>query len=140
MRRVYYVHIIGGIDEEEYRKMQRKRILKLVGLLILMVIVLVGSIFYFSLFSFNDHQYTGTVTKQERIVEGRRSYYLIFVIDENGIYREFKNEDDMLRGKFNSSRIYNQITVGETYEFTVVGYRIEWLSEYENIIGLKKVE
>lgn len=89
--------------------------------------------------SFNDHHYVATVTKQERINAGEESYYLIFAQDDKGNYYEFKNEDNLFRLKFDSSRLYNEITVGETYDFTVVGYRITAFSCYENIIKVEKV-
>ncbi len=92
--------------------------------------------------TFNDHTYTATVTDKDRIVkgeEGEDSYYIVFAKDDEGNYYEFKNEDNLFRGKFNSSSFQNQIEVGETYEFTVVGYRIPFFSAYENIIKFEKV-
>lgn len=139
MKRICNVYVIGT-RKVMYQNMRKRVILKLIGAIMLLIIAIGGTIIYFANSSFNDHQYIGTVTKQERIADGRNSYYLIFIVDENGVHRELKDTDNIIRGKFNSSNIYNQITVGETYKFTVIGYRIEWLSEYENIIGLEKVD
>ena len=90
--------------------------------------------------SFNDHTYVATVTKQERIVKGEESYYLIFTKDDNGNFHELKNEDNYLRMKFNSSTVYNQIEVGKKYRFTVIGFRIGFLSSYENIIEFTEIK
>lgn len=89
--------------------------------------------------SFNDHTYTATVTDKERIVKSDDSYYLIFCKNDQDYY-EFKNDDNYLRLKFNSSSVYNQIEVGETYKFTVIGFRIGFFSWYENIIKFEKID
>lgn len=103
-------------------------------LLILLVVINVA-------FSFNNHTYIATVTDKQRIITGNKdsqiSYYLVFVDKENGTNSEFKNEDNFLRFKFNSSDIEGELKVGKTYKFTVVGYRIPIFSEYENIISVK---
>lgn len=52
----------------------------------------------------------------------------------------FKNTDELLFGKFNSSDIYGQIIIGNKYELTTVGLRIPILSEYPNIIEIKPVD
>ncbi len=113
-----------------------KRILSFVVVIIVIALAVGATV----VTSFNDHTYTATVTKQERIVKDEDSYYLIFTKDDEGNYYEFKNEDNLLRGKFNSSSFQNQIEVGETYKFTVVGFRIGFLSSYENIIEFEKVD
>lgn len=88
---------------------------------------------------FNDTTYTVTVTKMERINDKSKGYYLIFCEDDQGNYYEFQNRDMLLRGKFNSSTLYNKIKVGSKYEFTVVGMRIPLFSKYQNIIKMKEV-
>lgn len=71
-----------------------------------------------------------SITKSERVSEGRSARYLIFT--ENEV---FENTDVFLLGKFNSSDVYNYIEVGHTYECAVIGWRIPYLSWYRNIIG-----
>ena len=111
-----------------------------VGILALAVLILFCIIYM----SFNDHTYVATVTDKERItktVDGQvDSYYLIFCKDQEGNYYEFKNADNILRLKFKSSTVYNQLEVGQRYRFTVVGLRIGFLSWYENIIKIEKIE
>ena len=108
--------------------------------IVVIIIVVLGNIYT----SFNDHTYIATVTDKQRIVKNNNgdvdSYYLIFCKDDEENYYEFKNEDVFIRGKFKSSTVDNQIEVGETYKFTVVGFRVGWLSWYENIIKFEKVD
>ena len=90
--------------------------------------------------SFNDHTYTATVNDKERVLNNNNSYYLIFCKDNEGNYYELQNTDSLFRWKFDSSNVYNRIEVGKTYRFTVVGYRINILSMYENIIEFEEVQ
>ena len=84
----------------------------------------------------NKETFTTTVTDKERIVkksgEALDSYYLIYT--ENGTY---KLEDELLYGNFRSSDWYGKIKVDSTYEFTTIGFRIGFLSEYPNIVDFK---
>jgi hypothetical protein len=111
---------------------------------ILGIVCIIGIIGYNVAFTFNDTQYTVTVTDKERIVEGSgentSSKYLVFCDDENGESLVFENTDELLRGKFNSSNIQGKLKEGNTYEITVVGYRVPFLSMYQNIIEVKEIE
>lgn len=75
---------------------------------------------------------TAKVTKSERVVSksGESATYLIFT--ENEV---FNNVDTLWHWKWNSSDFYNKIEAGKTYELTVYGYRIPFLSGYRNIIS-----
>ena len=111
---------------------------KIIAVLIVVIIAVFGiGVTLFS--SFNDHTYIATVTDKERIVDDDDSYYLIFCKDDAENYYEFKNEDSFIRGKFKSSSVYNQLEIGKTYKFTVVGFRVGLFSWYENIINFEKV-
>lgn len=93
--------------------------------------------------TFNDKEYTITVTDKERIVdtdgETITSKYLIFGEDEDGNVLVFRNSDEPIRGKWNSSTVQGSLKVGKTYTVVVVGYRIPFLSCYENIIDFEEV-
>ena len=108
-------------------------------LLVVLFVVLVTL-----LFSFNDKEYTITITDKERIVEAGvesvSSRYLIFGKDTNGNVIVFQNTDDLFRGKWNSSTIQGSLEVGKTYTVVVVGYRIPFLSCYENIISFEELK
>ena len=98
--------------------------------IVVIILVVLGNIYT----SFNEHTYIATVTDKQRIDKNNDgnvdSYYLIFC----------KNEDVFIRGKFKSSTLYNQIEVGETYKFTVVGFRVGWLSWDKKIMRFEKVD
>ena len=93
--------------------------------------------------TFNDKEYTITVTDKERIVDADgetiTSKYLIFGEDEDGNVLVFRNSDEPIRGKWNSSTVQGSLKVGKTYTVVVVGYRIPFLSCYENIIDFEEV-
>lgn len=94
--------------------------------------------------SFNDHTYIITVTDKERITEQNGddidSKYLIYGTDKTGQDYVLENTDNLFRGKFNSSDVYGSIKREKTYEVTVVGYRVQFLSWYENIIKYKELK
>ena len=94
------------------------------------------------IFNFNDKEYTITITDKERIVENNNgeysSKYLIFGEDKSGEVLVFENTDVLVRGKWNSSTIQGSLKEGNTYKVIVVGYRIPFLSCYENIISIEE--
>lgn len=76
-------------------------------------------------------------------------------IEDKGIKRHDKGDDKYLiytdKGTFeitdsiaywrwNSSDLYGRIKVGNTYDCTVCGWRIPFLSSYKNIIEAKEVQ
>ena len=87
--------------------------------IILVILIFVIGIFSSVWLSFNDHEYTVTITYKERVNKDDYSKYLIFGEDENGTVHVFENTDTALRFKFNSSDIYGKVKEGETYTFVV---------------------
>lgn len=87
---------------------------------------------------------TVTITDKDRIVEvdedSSSSKYIVFADDQNGNSLVFQNTDNILRGKVNSSNMQGQLKVGNTYEITVIGYRVPLLNMYENIIKMKEIK
>nr|DAY54279.1 MAG TPA: Protein of unknown function (DUF1523) [Caudoviricetes sp.] len=93
----------------------------------------------------NDHKYTVTITDKERVTtqvaEGQTdSKYLIYGEDKNGKTYVFEDTDTLFRWKFNSSDVYGALKEGETYELTVIGFRVHIFNWYENIIDFKVVK
>lgn len=93
----------------------------------------------------NDHKYTVTITDKERVTtqvaEGQTdSKYLIYGEDKNGKTYVFEDTDTLFRWKFNSSDVYGTLKEGETYELTVIGFRVHILNWYENIIDFKAMK
>lgn len=76
---------------------------------------------------------TFTVKDKERIVKSESSYYLVWT-EKGAVY---KNDDSISFWKFNSSDIYGQLEIGKTYTAKVAGWRVRFLSMYENIISLQ---
>lgn len=76
---------------------------------------------------------SATVTGKERITKGwgnnASSQYLIFTDTET-----FTNKDSLYALKYNSSDLYGSLRENMTCEFTVVGFRVGFLSMYRNII------
>lgn len=120
-----------------------------VKFIIIAVVIALGFIFSEVMFSFNDTEYTVTITGKDRITESSKdsdgnnhtsSKYLIFADDENGNSLVFENTDCFIRLKFNSSNIQGQLKEGHTYKITVIGYRVPFLSWYQNVIKVEEVE
>ena len=124
--------------------MRRKKNTRTFFVVIMIAVILVLSIGYEAIFSFNDTEYTITVTDKERIYEGSgdtsSSKYLVFGDDDNGNSLVFENTDCFIRGKWNSSNIQGQLKEGNTYKVTVVGYRVSFFSMYQNIIKIEDVK
>lgn len=78
---------------------------------------------------------TITVKEKERVCSGSSNgtscKYLIYT--DQGVY---ENVDDFWQWKFNSSDIYSTLEEGYTYEATVNGFRIPFLSMYKNILEI----
>lgn len=120
-----------------------------VKFIVVSVIIVLMVVFSVKIFSFNDTEYTITVTDKDRITEssedgdGNRntsSKYLVFTDDENGKPLVFENTDCFIRLKFNSSNMQGQLKEGHTYKITVIGYRVPFFSWYQNIIKIEEVE
>ena len=68
------------------------------------------------------------------------STYMVYTELEDGGVRVFRDEDVLMRLKFNSSDIYAQLHAGKKYKFRVIGWRIPLLSKYENIISVDEIK
>ncbi len=90
--------------------------------------------------NFNTHTAIMTVTDKERVNKDDTSYYLVFGKDPDGQTVVYKNTDNILRGKWNSSEMQGELEVGSTYQVNLVGYRVPLLSWYENILKAEEVE
>ena len=83
---------------------------------------------------YSTKTYTVTVTDKDVKNSSSNSKYLVFTKLENGETKVFSVEDSFFKWRWNSSDVYADISVGETYEIEVIGWRIPFLSEYENIM------
>lgn len=93
-------------------------------------------------YNYNDTIHTNVmITEKYRVNNGDHGNYWIVLCEsptEGDL--EFKIEDNMLRGQFNSTTIFNKIKIGKKYDLTTVGFRSGFLSEYPNIINYVEVE
>lgn len=115
------------------------------GCLTVIVLAVIAVIAFPVLNFSNDHQYTVTITDKERVItqsaqDNIDSKYLIYGEDKNGKTYVFEDTDTLFRGKFNSSDVYGALKEGETYELTVIGFRVHIFNWYENIIDFKVVK
>lgn len=113
----------------------RRYIIMVSVVVILIVFTLTAEV----IFSYNDTEYTITVTDKERVNTSKSSKYLVFGDDEDGNSLVFENTDCLFRGKWNSSNIQGKMKEGNKYKITVVGLRIPFFSEYQNIIQVEEI-
>lgn len=76
---------------------------------------------------------TDTVTVTKTFVKDGK--YLVYT-DKN----TFKIADTSVYFNFYSSDKWGEFKVGATYEIDHIGFRIGWLSWYENIVSFKEVK
>lgn len=87
----------------------------------------------------NEREVVGTVTEKTVKRSNKQDKYLIFVkIEGKDEIQVFEITDNWIEGKLNSSTIYGNIKVEETYTFTIKGSRNEMLSWYPNISKVEK--
>ena len=106
-----------------------------IGIVIAILIVAVPCFISY----YSEKTYTATVTDKDIKNYDSSSKFLVFTKTENGETRVFSVEDTLIKGRWNSADDYAEIEVGETYTFTVIGWRIPFFSEYENIIDFQKM-
>lgn len=84
----------------------------------------------------NSHDVSFTVSKSERVCESGKNgtcRYLIYT--DQGVY---ENTDSLWKGKWNSSDLYNQIKPNVKYNCEAIGFRVPFLSWYENVISCEE--
>lgn len=96
-----------------------------IGCLFLIPILMLA---YPVIFYTSKDDVTFKVKDKERIINGNSSYYLVFT--DIG---PLKNSDSYLMWKFNSSDVYGELNVGDSYSATCYGWRIPFLDMYKNI-------
>ncbi len=103
------------------------------GLIIIIIIVLICV--FISIEYQNPQTYTCEI--KEKWVKRKNDSDTYLVKCNNEV---FKIEDLIFKGKFNSSDIYSDLIIGETYKINTTGYRIRFLSNYKNINSYEKIE
>lgn len=111
----------------------------IIGMIIVVIICLFTSCGHTIDRNSNEREVVGTVTEKTVKRSDKQDKYLIFVkIEGEEEIQVFEITDNWVEGKLNSSTIYGNIKVGETYTFTIKGSRNEMLSWYPNISKVEK--
>ena len=109
------------------------------GVIIIVIICLFTSCGHTIDRNSNEREVVGTVTEKTVKKIDTQDKYLIFVkIEGEDEIQVFEITDNWVEGKLNSSTIYGNIKVEETYTFTIKGSRNEMLSWYPNISKAEK--
>lgn len=106
----------------------------IVGALFLLLVVVVPVGYVIACYHHVQHL-TCTVEDKDRTSNNGSSDMRVYT-------RECGNlvvKDATFRKNFHSSDTYRKIQVGQRYEFTTIGYRIPFLSEFPNIVEAKAV-
>lgn len=89
--------------------------------------------------AYNRYEVTATVT-DKAIKNGKDSgKYLVYATTTEDEIVVMEITDSLLAARWDSSDVYAGIEVGITYEFTVGGKRVPFMSWYPNIYEYKKI-
>ena len=82
----------------------------------------------------NEHQYKNVtvVDKYVKRYDNTDKFFIVIKMKNNEI-KILENRDSITNGKFNSADLQAEIKVNETYNIYSYGYRIHFLSMFENI-------
>lgn len=88
----------------------------------------------------NENTYTVTLEEKFTKRHGESDSYMLFTETEGGEKRVFRNSDALFVGKFDSADLQAGLEEGKKYKFTTIGFRIPFLSAFENVIEVKEVK
>ena len=112
---------------------------RVIGLIVVIVVVAIIVAIPLCSSYFTTKTYTVTVTDKEVKNYSDSSTYLVFTKLDNGETKVFEIEDSLFKLRFDSSDVYAQIEIDKTYQIEVIGWRIPFFSEYENIMTFREV-
>lgn len=106
---------------------------------------LIMAMMIFLVVSFPFALYTIVKLNSERVVElveirskiercKTKDTCKFLIMTDKGV---FENTDSLINFKFNSSDVFNELQVGGTYNLTVNGWRVPFMSWYPNIVSYK---
>ena len=109
---------------------------KAIGAIVIAILVLVIGIGMVKSY-YSEKTYQISVTEKDIKNYGDGGKFLVFAELEDGTIRVFSIEDTLIKGRWDSADDYARIHVGESYTVTVIGWRVPFLSWYENIIEIQ---
>lgn len=96
-----------------------------IGIIIIVVIAVVSINFGYG------NEQNIEITVKDKYIKRYSKSDTYMVVDTNG--NTYKITDMLFLGKFDSTDLYNQLEIGNTYKIKTTGYRNNFLSEYPNI-------
>jgi len=109
--------------------------IKMIGTMLLLALLLGGCFGSCAIYRASAEDRTIIVTEKERVTQntedGVTSKYLVFTND-----RTYEVVDTYSFMRFNSSDIYGRLRQNHKYKVKVAGWRMPFLSWYENIITI----
>lgn len=107
---------------------------------IILGIVFLGMIGFTIYIGTVDYQNEETIeiTVKDKYIKRSGDDDLYLVAGDNG--ETYKIEDLLWKGKFNSTDLYNQLTIGDKYKITTTGIRLQYFSMYKNINKIEKID
>lgn len=112
-----------------------KKAFNLVELLIFVAIILILSgLIVPSLTGFHHENKTIHVNSKGIFAKGKSSKYLLYCDDTT-----YEISDSYLYHRWDSSDWYGRVKEGSTYNVTVQGYRVPFLSWYQNVVKMEEV-
>lgn len=100
------------------------------------IAMLLGLVVYTWASYVNERTITCTVTEKDRTQRPKGGSDARVYTEDCGTLQV---ADATFKGHFSSADTYAQIEPGETYEFTVIGFRVPVLSDFPNIIEVHEV-
>lgn len=100
------------------------------------IIGLIGVAVYFATIEYQNEE-TIEITVKDKYIKRSGDSDIYLIASEEG--ETYKITDLLFKGKFNSTDLYNELTIGEKYKVTITGIRLQYFSMYKNINKIEKV-
>ncbi len=117
------------------KRLSKKRTIGAIAIILAILIAIPLCSNYYS-----TKTYTVRVTDKDVKNSGNSSKYLVFTKLTNGKTKTFCIQDDLFKLRWDSSDVYADVEIGATYDIEVIGWRIPFLSAYENIMKFSKTK
>lgn len=106
----------------------------IIGALIVIVLLFLCCLGGCAINAHREYDQTFTVTGKENVKSGNSGKYLVYT-DKTTL----EVSDTWIFWRFDSSDVYGRIQIGKTYTATLQGYRVPFLSWYQNILDPSEV-
>lgn len=103
----------------------------------IIILGLIGFVIYIGTIDYQNEE-TIEITVKDKYIKRSGDDDLYLIAGDNG--ETYKIEDLLWKGKFNSTDLYNQLTVGKKYKITVTGIRLQYFSMYKNINKIEEID